>query len=56
VLVRAKGSKKYRTLKTVTTNASGYWALSSSTRGQYWRVRWVSPTGGKYEGPPIEAH
>jgi hypothetical protein len=56
VLVRAKGSKKYRTLKTVTTNASGYWALSSSTRGQYWRVRWVSPTGVKYEGPPIEAH
>jgi hypothetical protein len=55
VLVQRKGSRKYKTLKTVTTNSSGYWALSSSTRGTHWRVRWVSPSGKKYEGPPIAA-
>ena len=53
VLVRLKGSKSYRTFKTVTTNGAGYWGLNTSTRGQLWRVRWVSPTGVKYEGPPI---
>lgn len=56
VLVQPKGSHKYKTLKTVTTNGSGYWALSSSTKGARWRVRWVSPTGVKYEGPAIAAH
>jgi hypothetical protein len=55
ILVRLKGSKSYRTLKTVATNSSGYWALRSSVRGQLWRVRWISPTGVKYEGPPIKA-
>ena len=56
VLVQPKGSRKYKTLKTVTTNGAGYWALHSSTKGVHWRVRWVSPTGVKYEGPPISAH
>ncbi len=55
VLVRRKGSRSYRTLKTLTTNSLGYWGLSSSTPGQYWRVRWKSPSGVKYEGPPIKA-
>jgi len=56
VLVRLKGSKRYRALRTITTNSRGYWSFASSTRGQYWRVRWTSPTGAKYEGPPIGAH
>jgi hypothetical protein len=56
VLIRAKGSSRWRTLRTVTTNSLGYWSLSSSAQGAYWRVRWVSPTGAKYEGPPIKAH
>ncbi len=56
VLIQKKGSHKYSTLKTVTTNSLGYWALHSSTKGARWRVRWVSPTGKKYEGPPIGAH
>jgi hypothetical protein len=56
VLVQPKGSHKYKTLKTVTTNSSGYWTLHSSTKGVHWRVRWVGPTGVKYEGPPIGAH
>jgi hypothetical protein len=56
VLVRPKSSKSYRTLKTVTTNSLGYWALNSSTQGAYWRVRWTSPAGVKYEGPQIKAY
>jgi hypothetical protein len=52
VLVRSKG-KAYKAFKTVTTNNAGYWALNTSTRGKSWRVRWVSPAGLKYEGPPI---
>ncbi len=49
ILVKRKGAKKYTTLKTVATNALGYWSLSSSTQGTAWRVRWVSPSGGKYD-------
>ena len=56
VLVQPKGSRKYRTLKTVATNGSGYWTLHSSSKGVHWRVQWKSPTGAKYEGPPIGAH
>jgi hypothetical protein len=55
VLVRGKSSKRWRTLKTVTTNSSGYWALHSSVQGAYWRVRWTSPSGKRYEGPGIKA-
>ena len=55
VLVKLRGARRYRTLKTVTTNSLGYWALSSSTRGASWRVRWKSPGGSRYEGPPIGA-
>ncbi len=55
VLVRPKGSRRYRTLRTVQTNGSGYWSFNSSTPGEYWRVRWTSPEHVKYEGPPIRA-
>jgi hypothetical protein len=56
VLIKPKGAHSYRTLKTVTTNGAGYWALNSSTKGASWRVRWVSPANVKYEGPPISAY
>jgi hypothetical protein len=56
VLVQRKGAKHYGTLKVVSTNSLGYWSFSSSTQGAHWRVRWKSPAGKKYEGPPIEAH
>jgi Cellulase (glycosyl hydrolase family 5) len=56
VLVRPKSSKRYRTLKTIATNSLGYWAFNSSTQGLDWRVRWTSPAGVKYEGPPIKAY
>jgi hypothetical protein len=53
VLVRPKGSSRYRTLKRVHTNSLGYWSLNSSTAGTSWRVIWTSPQGLKYEGPAI---
>ncbi len=53
ILVKARGARRYKTLTTVTTNSAGYWSLRSSTAGQFWRVRWTSPKGVKYEGPPI---
>ncbi len=56
VLVQRKGAKRFGTLRTVSTDGGGYWRLSSSTRGVRWRVRWSSPTGVKYEGPPIGAN
>ncbi len=56
VLVRLKHARKYRTLATVTTNSHGYWTLGSGTHGSAWRVRWTSPSGVKYEGPPVGAH
>jgi len=56
VLVKLKGAHSYRMLKTVTTNGAGYWSFNSSSKGTAWRVRWVSPAGVKYEGPPIGAY
>ena len=56
VLVKLRGAHGYRTLKTVTTNGAGYWSFNSSSKGTAWRVRWVSPAGVKYEGPPIGAY
>jgi len=56
VLVQVKGAKGYRKLKSVTTNGAGYWSFNSATRGVSWRVQWISPTGVKYEGPPIRAY
>jgi hypothetical protein len=56
ILVRRKGSKGYRTLKTTGTDSRGYWSFSSGVQGVYWRVKWVSPQGKTYEGPPIRAH
>jgi hypothetical protein len=55
ILVRSKSSSRYRVLKTVSTESRGYWTLSSNVAGAYWRVRWNSPTGVTYEGPPIAA-
>ena len=56
LIKRSKRSRKYATLKTVTTNSLGYWSFVSSARGVAWRVRWVSPSGRKYEGASIAAY
>ncbi|MGA2163269.1 MAG: cellulase family glycosylhydrolase [Solirubrobacteraceae bacterium] len=55
ILVKARGAKKYRVLKTATTESLGYWSFVSSTAGVSWKVSWTSPTGAKYEGPAIGA-
>ncbi|HEY7953043.1 MAG TPA: hypothetical protein VID70_08635 [Solirubrobacteraceae bacterium] len=54
VLVQPRGSHKWKVLRNVHTGAFGEWALRSGS-GTAWRVRWVSPAGVKYEGPPIHA-
>lgn len=55
ILVKRPGARKYSVLKTQGTNSLGYWGFTSSVRGTSWRVRWTSPAGAKYEGPPIGA-
>jgi hypothetical protein len=56
VLVQRPHSHGYQVLRNVKTGASGYWTLKSNVRGSWWRVRWVSPEGVKYEGPPVHAY
>ncbi len=56
VLIRSAHSSRYRVLKTVATDSHGYWTLNSSVAGAYWKVRWKSPAGVTYEGPPIRAY
>ncbi|HEV3321629.1 MAG TPA: hypothetical protein VG147_05490 [Solirubrobacteraceae bacterium] len=55
ILVKKRGAKKYSVLKTATTESLGYWSFVSSVAGVSWKVRWVGPTGAKYEGPAIGA-
>jgi hypothetical protein len=56
VLVKAPHARRYRRLKTIGTNALGYWSFDSTTAGESWRVQWASPEGVKYEGPAIRAY
>jgi hypothetical protein len=55
VMVLPRGSHRWRVLAHVHTSALGEWSLRSGVQGTEWRVRWASPTGVKYEGPPIHA-
>jgi Cellulase (glycosyl hydrolase family 5) len=56
VLIRRPGSATYLPLRSVRTNSLGYWTLRSTVAAVSWRVRWVSPAGAIYEGPPIAAY
>jgi len=56
VLVKGAHARRYRVLSTLTTDALGHWSTTSSVRGASWRVRWTSPAGVVYEGPPIGAY
>lgn len=56
ILVKGRGSRRYRVLKTVHTNTLGYWSFTSGVPGSSWRVSWKSPSGVRYEGPPIGAN
>jgi hypothetical protein len=55
VLIQRPHSKAWRVLRKVKTGGLGYWTLKSAVKGSFWRVRWISPEGVKYEGPPIKA-
>ena len=56
MLVKGAHARRYRVLSTLTTDALGHWSTTSSVRGASWRVRWTSPAGVVYEGPPIGAY
>jgi hypothetical protein len=56
VLVRPRGARRYRLLRTAPTDARGYWRFNSTTAGASWRVRWTSPGGRTYEGPAIGSY
>lgn len=56
VLVQPAHSRRWRVLRNVHTDRRGCWSFTSGTPGSRWRVRWVSPSGAKYEGPPIRAY
>jgi hypothetical protein len=56
VEIQTAGSSRFTELSSVTTNSRGYWTLASPVAGTRWRVRWVSPDGTVYMGPPIRAY
>lgn len=56
VEVQRPGSSRWRPLAEVHTDRAGYWTLRSYVSATHWRVRWVSPEGVVYEGPPIRAY
>jgi hypothetical protein len=56
VLVQRPHSRRFTFLTNVHTGALGYWTLKSRVKGSHWRVRWTSPSGVRYEGPPVGAY
>ena len=55
VEVQSRYSRHFKKLAQVSTDSLGYWTLSSATQTSHWRVRWVSPSGVAYVGPPVGA-
>jgi hypothetical protein len=49
--------KTWKTLRTVTTDARGYWASSASlgTATREWRVQWTDAQGKTWTGPATRA-
>jgi hypothetical protein len=57
VVYVADRHKTFHELRTVTTNASGYWRLTTGYRaGRRFRVTWTAPDGTVFRGPPIRAY
>jgi hypothetical protein len=56
VEARPWGSRRFSVLASVRTDPLGYWTLNSAVAASRWRVRWVSPEGVSYTGPPIRAY
>ena len=53
----ADSHKSFHKLRTVTTNARGYWRFTTGYRsGRRFRVFWTAPDGTAYKGPPIRAY
>lgn len=49
---RSRHGRQWHFLKHDTTNARGYWSTTTrQVAGRRYRVRWVSPDGGRYYGP-----
>ncbi|MDX6657624.1 MAG: hypothetical protein QOH62_2417 [Solirubrobacteraceae bacterium] len=57
VLFYADPKQSFRKLRTVTTNARGFWSLTTGYRsGRRFRVEWTAPDGSVFRGPPIRAY
>lgn len=56
VFVQPPHSRRFRKLRLISTDGSGYWGFGSSTAGSAWRVQWRSPSGALYNGPAIRAY
>jgi hypothetical protein len=57
VMYRDKGSRTVRPLRTLTTNASGYFTFRASYKtGRRWQLRWTSPTGEAFAGPFVPSY
>jgi hypothetical protein len=49
--------KPFHKLRSVTTDARGYWRFTTGYRsGRRFRVSWTAPDGTVYKGPPIRAY
>jgi hypothetical protein len=57
VVLVADRHQSFHKLRTVTTNARGYWRLKTGYRsGRRFRVEWTAPDGTVFRGPPIRAY
>jgi len=57
VIFVADRHKPFHKLRPVTTNARGYWRVSTGYRsGRRFRVEWTAPDGTVFRGPPIRAY
>jgi hypothetical protein len=54
---QASNGTTFSTLKTVTTDAHGYWTSSASlgSSKRAWRVKWTDPAGKTFTGPATRA-
>ena len=57
VISVADRHRSFHKLRTVTTNARGYWHFTAGYRtGRRFRVQWTAPGGTVFQGPPIRAY
>jgi len=55
--IKTDRHKSFHKLRTVTTDARGYWRFTTGYRsGRRFRVYWTAPDGTVYKGPPIRAY